>query len=468
MKILYIECNMGAAGDMLMGALSELTNQAAFIEKMNTLNIPGMTLSASESFKCGIKGTHMSVVIDGEEEVSEDVPHEHHHHDHEDHDHEHHHDHDEDHEHHHHDHEDHDHEHHHQHEHDEDHEHHHDHEHDEDHEHHHDHEHAHHHHDHEHGHHHHHTSLADIEKMVSEFNVSDQVKADVLAVYRLIAEAESNAHNEPVEQIHFHEVGSIDAVTDVTGVCVLMEMIGADKVVVSPVATGSGFVRCAHGILPVPAPATEYLLRGIPSYAGREKGELCTPTGAALLKHFGDVYEERPVMSVEKTGYGMGTKDFAEANCVRAFLGETKEETGVKELVCNLDDESPEAIGFAMEELFAAGALDVYITPVQMKKNRPGVVFTCMCRAADKEKMMELMFRHLTTLGIREYTCERHALRRSSQTLATAYGDVRLKRSEGYGVIREKLEYEDLARIARETGKGIEEIRAEIERERKQ
>ncbi|MBQ9823174.1 MAG: nickel pincer cofactor biosynthesis protein LarC [Solobacterium sp.] len=458
MKILYIECNMGAAGDMLMGALSELADQAAFIEKMNALNIPGMTLSASESFKCGIKGTHMSVVIDGEEEVSEDIPHEHHHHDHEDHDHEHHHDHDEDHEHHHHDHEDHDHEHHHQHEHDEDHEHHHDHEH------------AHHHHDHEHGHHHHHhhTSLADIEKMVSEFNVSDQVKADVLAVYRLIAEAESNVHNEPVEQIHFHEVGSIDAVTDVTGVCVLMEMIGADKVVVSPVATGSGFVRCAHGILPVPAPATEYLLRGIPSYAGREKGELCTPTGAALLKHFGDVYEERPVMSVEKTGYGMGTKDFAEANCVRAFLGETKEETGVKELVCNLDDESPEAIGFAMEELFAAGALDVYITPVQMKKNRPGVVFTCMCRAADKEKMMELMFRHLTTLGIREYTCERHALRRSSETLATAYGDVRLKRSEGYGVIREKLEYEDLARIARETGKGIEEIRAEIEKERKQ
>lgn len=455
MKLLYIECNMGAAGDMLMGALSELVDQKAFVEKMNSLNIPGMTLSASESFKCGIKGTHMSVVIDGEEEVSEDLSHEHHHH----HDHDHH---------------DHgDHEHHHDHEH-EDHDHHHDHDHsheDHDHEHHHDHDHEHtheHHHDHDHAHHHHHTSMADIERIVDGFAVSDRVKADVKAVYRLIGEAESNAHNKPVDQIHFHEVGSIDAVTDVTGVCVLMEMIGADKVIVSPVATGSGFVRCAHGVLPVPAPATEYLLRGIPSYAGREKGELCTPTGAALLKYFGDAFEEKPVMRVEKTGYGMGMKDFSTANCVRVFLGETKEETGVKELVCNLDDESPEAIGFAMDELLAAGALDVYITPVHMKKNRPGVVFTCMCRAADKEKMMELMFRHLTTLGIREYTCERHALRRSSTTISTSFGDVRLKRSEGYGVVREKLEYDDLAAIARKTGKGIEEVRAEIEKERKQ
>ena len=434
MKTLYLECNMGAAGDMLMGALSELTDQQAFIDKMNSLNIPGMTLSASESVKCGIKGTHMSVVIDGEEEISDDLSHEHHHH------------HDDDEE------DDHEHEHHH-HYHDDD---------DEDD---HDHEHHHHDHDHDHGHHHHHTSLADIEKMVAGFNVSEKVRSDVLAVYRLIAEAESNAHNQPVDQIHFHEVGSIDAVTDVTGVCVLMEMIGADQIIASPVATGSGFVRCAHGILPVPAPATEFILRGVPSWAGREKGELCTPTGAALLKHFASKFEPMPVMAVEKTGYGMGTKDFATANCVRAFLGETQTESTVKELVCNLDDESPEAIGFAMEQLFAAGALDVYVTPVQMKKNRPGIVFTCMCRGSDKEKMMELMFRHLTTLGIREYTCERHALRRSEKVLDTSFGKVRIKRSEGYGTVREKLEYEDLAVIAREKGMGIEEVRAQIKKE---
>ncbi len=440
MKILYLECNMGAAGDMLMGALSELAGREAFVEKMNSLKIPGVEVSASDSFKCGIKGTHMSVVINGEEEISDDLSHEHHHH-HDDEDH--------DHEHHHHDDKDHDHEHHHHHD-------------DEDH----DHEHHHHHddedHDHEHHHHHHHTSLVDVERIVNGFDVSDKVKKDVLAVYGLIAEAESNAHGRPVEEIHFHEVGSLDAITDVTGVCMLMEMINPDRVVASPVALGSGFVRCAHGVLPVPTPATAYILRGVPTYAGREKGELCTPTGAALLKYFADSFETMPVMAVEKTGYGMGMKDFSTANCVRAFVGETGGSNAIKELVCNLDDESPEEIGFAMDELFAAGALDVYITPVHMKKNRPGVVFTCMCRADDAEKMMELMFRHLTTLGIREYTCERHGLKRSIVTLNTEFGEVRLKRSEGYGTVREKLEYEDLAKIAREQNKSIEEIREAI------
>ena len=454
MKVLYLECNMGAAGDMLMGALSELVDQKAFVQQMNSLNIPGVEVKADESFKCSIKGTHMSVVINGEEEISDDLSHEHHH----DHDHGHTHDHD------HHDHEhdhEHMHEHHHDHEEEHDHEHfhEHDHEHDHDHDHHHDHD-----HNHEHGH-HHHTSLADVERIVNGFSVSDKVKKDVLAVYSLIAEAESNAHGRPVEEIHFHEVGSLDAITDVTGVCVLMEMIGADKVIASPVALGSGFVRCAHGVLPVPTPATAYILKGVPTYAGREKGELCTPTGAALLKYFVNSFETMPVMAVEKTGYGMGMKDFATANCVRAFVGETQGQSRIKELVCNLDDESPEAIGFAMDELFAAGALDVYITPVHMKKNRPGVVFTCMCREADADRMMELMFRHLTTLGIREYTCERHGMRRTETVLETSFGPVRLKRSEGFGTIREKLEYEDLAKIARETGRSIEDIRAAVTEE---
>ncbi|MBR3348776.1 MAG: nickel pincer cofactor biosynthesis protein LarC, partial [Solobacterium sp.] len=314
----------------------------------------------------------------------------------------------------------------------------------------------------DHHHHHHHTSLADVHRIVDGFNVSDKVKEDVKAVYGLIAEAESDSHGQPVEQIHFHEVGSLDAIADVTGVCVLMEMIQADRIVASPVALGSGFVRCAHGVLPVPAPATAYLLKGVPVYAGREKGELCTPTGAALLKYFVSSFEAMPAMAVEKTGYGMGMKDFSTANCVRAFLGETAEKSKIKELVCNLDDESPEAIGFAMDELFAAGALDVYITPVHMKKNRPGVVFTCMCKEADADRMMRLMFRHLTTLGIREYTCERHGMKRTETVLDTNFGKVRLKRSEGFGAIREKLEYEDLARIAREKNISIEEVRTAI------
>ena len=407
MKTLYLECRMGAAGDMLMAALSELTDQKAFVEHMNSIGLEGVTVEAEPSVKCGIHGTHMKVTVNGAEEVSEDV-HEHHHHDHE---HEHHHDHD---------------------------------------------------HDHEHHHHHHHAHMSDIETILNSLDISDKVRTDARNVYRLIAEAESHAHNMPVEEIHFHEVGNKDAIADIVGVCTLMEMINADRVYVSPVATGSGMVRCAHGILPVPAPATAYLLQGIPSYAGIAEGELCTPTGAALLKYFADSFEKQPVMVTEKTGYGMGYKDFEAANCLRAFLGESEDDGEVVELVCNIDDQSPEEIGFAAEELFAAGALDVYTTQVIMKKNRPGIVFTCMCKNDQKEEMLKLMFRDLTTIGIREYTCRRHALKRSLETLDTQFGPVRIKKSEGYGTKREKYEYEDLAEIARREDISIEEVKKHL------
>lgn len=301
--------------------------------------------------------------------------------------------------------------------------------------------------------------MSDIDAIISGLQVSDKVKADARAVYRLIAEAESHAHDMPAEEIHFHEVGTMDAIADVVGVCMLMEMIGADRIYASPVAVGSGMVRCAHGILPVPAPATAYLLQGIPSYAGNMEGELCTPTGAALLKYFVQSFEKQPVMRTEKIGYGMGYKDFPAANCIRAFLGEADDDGEVTELVCNIDDQTAEEIGFAVDELFAAGALDVYSTPVNMKKNRPGIVFTCMCRADQKEKMIGLMFRHLTTLGIREYTCRRHSLQRSVQTVETEYGPVRIKKSDGFGIHREKYEYEDLAEIARREGTSINAVR---------
>ena len=435
MRTLYLECRMGAAGDMLMAALSELTDQNEFLAKMNGLGLDGLEIQAVPSVKCGIHGTHMKVEVNGEEEVSEDV-HEYHHHDH-------------------------DHEHPHDHEHT--HEHHHDHDHEHSHEHHHDHEHAHeHHHDHDHGHHHVHRHMSDIETIINNLNVSDTVKGNAQAVYRLIAEAESHAHNMPVEEIHFHEVGTMDAIADVVGVCLLMEIIGAERIYASPVATGSGMVRCAHGILPVPAPATAYLLQGIPSYAGNIEGELCTPTGAALLKHFVQSFEKQPTMKTEKIGYGMGFKDFPAANCVRAFLGEADDDGEVVELVCNIDDQTAEEIGFAVDELFAAGALDVYSTPVNMKKNRPGIVFTCMCRNDQKEKMIELMFRHLTTLGIREYTCRRHSLSRSVETMDTPYGKVRIKKSDGFGIHREKLEYEDLAEIARREGTSVAAVRESL------
>lgn len=256
----------------------------------------------------------------------------------------------------------------------------------------------------------------------------------------------------------------MDAIADVTAVCMLMERLAPQQVVVSPVHVGSGHVKCAHGILPVPAPATAYLLQGVPIYGGGVKGELCTPTGAALLKHFATRFGEMPVMRTQAIGYGMGKKDFTAANCVRALLGETDEpgET-ITELLCNLDDMTAEAIGFAEEQFFAAGALEVYTLPAQMKKSRPGVLLSVMCRAADKDAMLRLIFRHTTTLGVRENLCRRYALSRTIETVETPWGPVRKKVSAGYGAERAKYEFEDLARIARQQNISLGEAAARVQ-----
>ena len=455
MKTLYIECGMGAAGDMLTAALLELLSdeqKQAFLEKMNTL-IPGVTVEKEPAVKCGITGTHMVVKVQGEEEESEDVhDHEHHHHDHdEDHEH-HHHDHDEDHEHHHHDHGG-DHEHHH-HDHDKDHEHHH-HDHDGDHE--------HHHHDHDHHGHHHHTSMADIIFLLEKMDVSEAVREHARAVYLQIARAESEVHGTAIESIHFHEVGSMDAVADVVGVCLLMEMVGAQKIVCSPVHVGSGYVRCAHGVLPVPAPATAKILTGIPTYGGKIEGELCTPTGAALLKHFAQAFGDRPLMAGEKIGYGMGKKDFPRANCVRVFLGDMEEsQEEIVRLECNLDDMTGEEIGFAMEQLFQEGARDVFTQPIGMKKSRPGIMLTVICMPEDADRLARCMLLHTTTLGVRRSSCERYVMDRSFEKRDTVFGPVQVKHASGMGVEKEKIEYEDLARIAREQGMDLTTLRKKL------
>ncbi len=299
-------------------------------------------------------------------------------------------------------------------------------------------------------------------------------------VYSLIAEAESSAHGVTVDQIHFHEVGTMDAVADITAVCLLMNEIAPDQVVASPVHVGSGQVRCAHGILPVPAPATAFILRGIPSYGGEVKGELCTPTGAALLKYFVDRFGDMPVMSVQAIGYGMGTKDFTTINCVRAMLGETAGEDrpagepapaqsgsdaprDVAELSCNVDDMTGEEIGFAAEKLFEGGALDVFTIPIGMKKGRPGTLIRVLCRQQDKEDIIRLLFRHTSTIGIRETLIRRYVLDRKVETVDTQYGPVRRKMSTGYGVTRVKYEHEDLARIAAEQGISLGEARKLLE-----
>ncbi|MBR4334231.1 MAG: nickel pincer cofactor biosynthesis protein LarC [Clostridia bacterium] len=411
MKTLYLECAMGAAGDMLMAALLELIpDKQAFIEKMNGLGLPGVHVETEQAVKCGITGTHMKVTVNGEEEESQDVHA--HHHDH-DHDHEHHHDHDHDHG-----------------------------------------------HEHHHGHHHHHATVADIEGIIDGLDVSEKVKADAKAVYALIAEAESRVHGHPVSEIHFHEVGTLDAVADVVGVCLLMEAIGAEKIAASPVHVGSGHVRCMHGILPVPAPATALILTGIPTYGGQVQGELCTPTGAALLRHFVSSFGDRPVMATAAIGYGMGKKDFERANCVRAFLGESEgAREAIAKLECNLDDMTGEAVGFAMEQLFRAGARDVYTQPIGMKKSRPGVLLSVICLPQDADRLAGIIMKHTTTLGIRRQDMDRYILERTVETVETAYGPVRVKTACGFGIQRRKAEYDDVAALAEQNGLSLDDIR---------
>lgn len=286
-KILYLECKTGAAGDMLMGALYSLLNeaqQAEFLEKINRIS-EEVTVEAEEKIANGIGGTHMCVKVRGHEEGHHD--HDHHH------DHEHHHDHD----------------HHHEHDHHHDHEHHHDHDH--------------HHHDH---HTHSHTSYHSVLEQISHLQFGEEVGKNAAAVYALIGNAESKVHRTSIDQIHFHEVGTLDALVDVVGCCLILDMIKPDEIIASPVCVGNGTVRCAHGVLPVPAPATAEIVKGMPVYTSTFDGELLTPTGAALLKHFVSSYKKDVNMVISEIGYGMGTKNFAQPTFVRAFIGELFDE----------------------------------------------------------------------------------------------------------------------------------------------
>jgi len=415
---------MGAAGDMLLAALLELhPDPGGMIDRINNIGIPGVVVSASPSVKCGIAGTHVSVEINGAQEGSidaeifEDYSH------------------------------DHSNEHGHSHDHTNGHSHNNEHGHDYN-------------HSHDDSHEHIHIGMAQIEGLINSLDVSSHVKENAVSVYSMLAEAESAAHGQPVEMVHFHEVGMMDAVADIVGVCMLMEEFAPARVFVSNVHVGSGQVKCSHGILPVPAPATAYLLKGVPTYGGQIKGELCTPTGAALLKRFGDEFGNMPNISVDAIGYGMGTKDFPVANCVRAFLGQVKsEESDVVEIICNLDDMTGEELGFALETLMENGALDVYIVPVSMKKSRPGHMLVCLAKPGDEERLAKLVLKHTTSFGVRIRDLRRLTLERDITTVKTGKGVVRVKRGYGYGVSKSKAEYEDLAKLARESGSSIFEAK---------
>ncbi len=408
MKTLYLDCSMGAAGNMLTAALYELlddTEKKDFINQINNIGLSKTVISAEKTEKCGILGTYIDVSVDGIKEENLFVKDERHHHEHSD------------------NHVD----------------------------------------KHEHKHTHHHTSFQEIVDIINSLQISDKIKNNIIAVYKLIAEAESNAHGVSVSEVHFHEVGMMDAIADISAVCILTDKLKIEKIISSPINVGGGHVHCSHGILPVPAPATVFILKNIPVYCGEVKEELCTPTGAALLKYFVTDFTDMPVMKVEKIGYGMGRKNFVYANCLRAMLGSSQQKSDIVELTCNIDDITPEKIGFAMKVLFDAGAVEVYTTNVCMKKSRPGIVLSVMCRQDIEEKIVSLIFKHTTTIGIRRNVSYRYGLNRKIENIETVFGSVRKKVSEGYGVTRTKYEYDDISKIAKEQNLSIDEVIKTIE-----
>lgn len=431
MRTLYLECSMGAAGDMLMAALYDLMDEeqrALFLERMNALGLEGVRVEAERGASHGISGTHAHVYVHGTEEGHE---HEHHHHHHG---------------------KGHDHCHHHHHEHEHCHEHGHGHGH-----------HHHHEHGHEHGHHHHHAHATPghVAELIEGLAVDERVRAHARAVYDAIAEAEAKAHGVPVSDVHYHEVGALDAVADVTGVCLALDMLAPDAVVASPVHVGSGTVECAHGVVPVPAPATAELLRGVPSYGGEVAGELCTPTGAALLSHFAASFGPMPVMACDAVGVGVGTREFGRANVVRAFLGEaTGSGNGeICEVVCNIDDMSAEDLGYASARLIERGALDAYVLSGTMKKGRPAHELCVLCDPAVVDDVARAVLEETTSNGLRVRTCRKWSLDPRVEEVETAWGPARVKVSEGFGIRHVKPEHDDVRRIARENGLPAADVR---------
>jgi len=382
--MLYFECKMGAAGDMIMGALYDLLNdeqKIEFIAKMNSIFPKDIVLKPETSSKCGINGIHMHVETLGVEESCEF----HHSHDH---------------------------------------------------------------------HHHHHYSYSDILSKVDSFSLPDKVKNDIKSIYTKIGQAEAKVHNTTLEQIHFHEVGSLDAIADVTGCALAISYLNPDRILCSPIHVGNGLVRCAHGILPVPTPATAEILRGIPIYTGGIDSELCTPTGAAILSHFVDAFtHSMPIQEVKAIGYGLGHKDFPMANLVRVMLTASAsqnqdDQDQILDLSCNIDDMTGEELGFAMDRILSLGALDVYYTPIYMKKNRPGILLHVLCPIDKKELFAQAILKHTTTRGLRYQIFDRMKLVSTFDSFEYDGTTVHNKQSSGYGVKKQKLEFEDIKEYA--------------------
>ncbi len=551
MKTLYLDCISGIAGDMTLAALVDLGADPQYIaDQLRTMPIDPFTMEFVEVDRRGITSKYLKLDIEGgdhghhhhHDDHEHGHSHEHHHHDdhehghshdhhhHDDHehghghDHHHHDDHEHGHSHEHHRHDDHEHGHGHDHHHHDDHEHGHSHEHHrhDDHEHGHGHDHHHHHHhnddehghshehhhhdDHEHGHSHdhhhhddhehghghdhHHRKAADILAMIEASSLPQRAKERSTAIFEHIAVAEGKIHGMDPSEVHFHEVGAMDSIIDVIGVCLALESLDIDRIIVSPVPTGTGRMRMAHGLYPIPAPATAELLRGIPLSSFTAQGELTTPTGAGIVKALATGFGTMPAGTIDRIGYGAGTKNFAHPNVVRAvllteqvYMNKASEQLKLHEeyaepatplndlgqsfgrtvfkplsemqetiviLEAQVDDASGETLGYTMDRLFAQGALDVYYTSVHMKKNRPGTLITVLCHEPQKEDCEQVLLEETSTIGVRHSFWKRKALRRQWQEVYTEYGYIKVKQAfDGDKLIRQAPEYEDAAAAAR-------------------
>ena len=307
-----------------------------------------------------------------------------------------------------------------------------------------------------------HRSLSTILDILKASKLAPQVRDRAAAIFQKLGQAESYVHDAPLEKIHFHEVGAVDAIVDIVGACLGFDALGIDKFACSPLNIGGGTVKMAHGILPVPAPATARLLQRIPTYSNGVQKELVTPTGAAIIATVCEQFGPQPAMSVSAIGYGAGTIDLEhQPNVVRIMIGEAAEESVSAEkstfgfdeeiavIEANLDDMNPQIYGHFQERAFTQGALDVYTTPVQMKKNRPGTLLTVLCKPQDTQSLMDLIFAETTTIGARTYNAQRRVLPRETVTVTTTFGDVRMKVASVNGHIRQATpEFEDCRKLA--------------------
>ena len=315
-----------------------------------------------------------------------------------------------------------------------------------------------------------HRHFSHIEKLIGGSGLEQRVKDRALGVFSLLAEAEAKIHNQPVEKVHFHEVGAVDSILDIVGCSIGVEWLGLQEFSASAVNVGGGQVRTQHGLYPVPAPATAELLKNVPTYSSGIEAELVTPTGAAFLKSWVTEFGPMSPIKVERVGYGAGAKDFpTQPNVVRVMMGEGLEkEQGQAEIVsvqtvsvieANIDDMSPQLYGAFVEEALAAGALDVTCHPVQMKKNRPGLAVTILCRPSESEKFSDLLFEQTTTIGLRVYEARRRVLEREQVPVETKFGTIRMKVATRNGqVVNFSPEYEDCRRLAAEKDVPLKQV----------